>query len=86
LARTASSFWRVADVLERFLAQDCEVRVAEAKVMLEDGDCLNVRYLLSPNKSDFVPLVDLGDDEFVSATEVSFWERRVGVSIDKRGL
>jgi hypothetical protein len=38
---------------------------------------------VNPDSEAFVAIVDLGDDEFVSAGEVAYWERRLGVTIPK---
>lgn len=65
------------------MAKGCEVRVAEATILLDDGDCLNVRYLLNPVDNAFVPLIDLADDDRVSESEVAFWERRLGIMIGR---
>lgn len=53
---------------------------------LEDGDCLNVRYLVHEPTRVFVPLVDLEDDQWVSEDEVAFWERRLGLTIPRPSL
>jgi hypothetical protein len=83
LARRAGEFRRVGEALSAFIALGCELRVAEATVHLDDGDVLNVRYLLNPATGAFVPLVDLEDDEQVSAAEVRFWERRLGLTLPR---
>ncbi len=49
--------------------------------MFEDGDVLNVRYLLNPATGGFAALQDLADDERVSTEEVEFWERRLGIAV-----
>ena len=51
----------------------CELRDAEADVVSDQGDVLNARYLFNPDNGAFVPILDLGDDEFVSSGEVAFW-------------
>jgi hypothetical protein len=56
---------------------------AEADVVSDQGDILNARYLFNPDNGAFVPVLDLGDDEFVSSGEVAFWERRLGITIPK---
>jgi hypothetical protein len=84
VAKQASQFWRVGLVIEMFVKQGCELRVAEQAVQLEDGDCLNARYLLNPTSGAFVPLVDLTDEQQVSELEVAFWERRLGVAIPRK--
>jgi hypothetical protein len=61
----------------------CELRVAERDLVSDQGDVLNARYLFNPENSAFVPILDLGDEEFVSSGEVAFWERRLGVNIPK---
>jgi len=83
LAKQTSRFWRVAEVISLFVAQGCELRIAEPTVQLSDGDCLNVRYLLNSASGAFVPLVDLDDDDKVSDGEVVFWERRLGLRIPR---
>jgi hypothetical protein len=61
----------------------CELRTAEQSNVSPEGDVLNFRYLVNPDSGAFVAIVDLGDDEFVSAAEVAYWERRLGVTIPK---
>ena len=61
----------------------CELRTAERDVIAPEGDALNFRYLTNPETGAFVPIVDLGGEEFVSAGEVEYWERRLGVIIPK---
>jgi hypothetical protein len=80
-AKQVGSFWNVRDILAIFVQMGCELRVAEGTVYSEDGDCWNFRYLFNPANQSFVPIVDLSDDQFVSAGEVADWERRLGVTI-----
>jgi hypothetical protein len=61
----------------------CELRVAEGDLMSDAGDVVNFRYLFNPENGAFVPIVDLGDEEFVSRGEVEYWERRLDVIIPK---
>ena len=70
-------------VLSLFIQMGCELRVAESDVVSDQGDVLNARYLFNPDNGAFVPVLDLGDDEFVSSGEVAFWERRLGITIPK---
>jgi hypothetical protein len=44
---------------------------------------LNVRYLLNPDTGAFAAIVDLSDEDYVSAAEVGYWERRLGITIPK---
>lgn len=76
-------FWKVRSVISLFIQMGCELREAEEEVVSGDGDVLNYRYLVNPDTGAFVAIVDLGDDEFVSAIDVAFWERRLGVTIPK---
>jgi hypothetical protein len=73
----------VRSVLSLFIQMGCELRTAEESAVSPDGDVLNIRYLVNPDSGAFVAIVDLGDDEFVSAGEVAYWERRLGVTIPK---
>ena len=66
-----------------FIQMGCELRVAEGDVVSDGGEVLNFRYLFNPENKAFVAIVDLGDEEFVSAGEVEYWERRLGVTIPK---
>jgi hypothetical protein len=61
----------------------CELRVVEEDVVSDQGDVLNFRYLFNPDNGKFVPILDLGDDEFVSEGEVAYWERRLDITIPK---
>lgn len=61
----------------------CEIREAEAPVYLDDGDVFGFRYLVNLETTAFVPIVDLGDDQYVSEGEVADWERRLGIVIPK---
>ena len=85
MAGPLTRFWPVGQVLARFVALGCEVRIAEPTVRLADGDNFSVRYLLRPATGDFVPLVDLADDDRVSEVELAFWERRLGLTIQRPG-
>ena len=76
-------FWKVRSVIALFIQMGCELREADQEVVSDDGDVLNYRYLVNPDTNAFVAIVDLGDDEFVSAVDVAFWERRLGVTIPK---
>jgi hypothetical protein len=66
----------------------CELREADQEVVSDDRDIhiLNYRYLVNLDTNAFVAIVNLGDDEFVSAVDVAFWERRLGVTIPKPPL
>lgn len=81
MAQLAGQFWPVGDIVRKFVACGCTVREAEPTVMFEDGDCLNVRYLLNPKTGGFAAIQDLLDTDSVSRDEVEFWERRLGVSV-----
>lgn len=81
--RRLTTFWKVRSVLSLFIQMGCELRVAESDLVNQDGEVLNFRYLFNPDNGAFVAIVDLGDDEFVSAGEVEYWERRLGVGIPK---
>ncbi|HZZ32390.1 MAG TPA: hypothetical protein VFE10_10390 [Phenylobacterium sp.] len=83
MSKAATAFWPVGLILQLFQEAGCDLRVAEPTVTLEDGDCLNVRYLIRADTKSYVPLVDLTDDQFVSEPEVVFWERRLGVQISR---
>jgi hypothetical protein len=83
LSKVATPFWCVGAIIELFVAAGCTLREAEPTVLLEDGDCFNVRYLLHQPTKTFVALQDLTDDQYVSEAEVTFWERRLGVSISR---
>lgn len=83
MSKAATDFWLVGHIIELFKEAGCELRIAEPTVVLEDGDCINTRYLLRPDKKLFMPLVDLEDDQFISEAEVIFWERRLGVHIGR---
>jgi len=82
-AKRSGTFWKVRDVLALFVQMGCELRSAEADVVSDDGDFLNFRYLINNETGAAVPILDMGDDEYVSAGEVAFWERRLGVRIPK---
>jgi hypothetical protein len=82
-AKRLTPFWKVRSVISLFVQMGCEVRAVEGEVVAEDGDVLNFRYLVNPDTKAFVAIVDLGDEEFVSAVDVVFWERRLGVTIPK---
>jgi len=81
LAQQAARFWLVGDIIEKFVAHGCRLREAEPTVLFEDGDCLNVRYLLNPATAGFVAIQDILDTDSVSQDEVEFWERRLGLSV-----
>jgi hypothetical protein len=81
--RRLTTFWKVRSVLSLFIQMGCELRVAESDIVDQGGDVLNFRYLFNPDNGAFVPIVDLGDEEYVSAGEVEYWERRLGVTIPK---
>jgi hypothetical protein len=82
-ARRLTTFWKVRSVISLFIQMGCEIRVAEGDLVNDDGEVLNFWDLLNPENGAFVPIVDLGDDEFVSSGEVEYWERRLGVTIPK---
>ena len=81
--RRLTTFWKVRSVLALFIQMGCELRTVEEDAAAMEGDVRNVRYLLNPENGQFVAIVDLGDDEFVSAGEAAYWERRPGVEITK---
>ena len=81
MAAPTQGFWSVGVVLRAFRSAGCELRTAETTVRLEDGEIMNLRYLLAPGGERFVALVDLEDDELVSEGEVQFWERRLQVKL-----
>jgi hypothetical protein len=82
-AKRTGRFWEVKAILDLFVQMGCELRVAESDPRSDTGEISNLRYLFNPQSGNFVAIVDLGDDEFVSAGEVAFWERRLGVTIPK---
>jgi hypothetical protein len=86
VSKAATDFWPVGLIIQLFVEAGCELRVAEPTVVLEDGDCLNVRYLIKTSTKTYVPLVDLEDDQFVSESEVAFWERRLELTIGRPSL
>ena len=71
----------VGEIVGKFVERGCTLREAEPTILFEDGDVLNVRYLLNPATGGFAALQDLADDERVSTEEVEFWERRLGVAV-----
>lgn len=82
-AKRLNPFWKVREVLSLFIQMGCELRIAEHTIHCDDGDVFNFRYLFNPDNDAFVPIVDLADDQFVSAGEVADWERRLGVTTPK---
>jgi hypothetical protein len=78
-----TTFWKVRSVLSLFIQMGCDLRVAEGDGSSDEGDVLNFRYLYNPENQAFAPILDLGDDEYVSEGEVNTWERRLGVTIPK---
>lgn len=44
---------------------------------------MNVRYLVHAPTKNYVPIVDLEGDQFISETEAAFWERRLGMKIGR---
>ena len=83
ITKRSGTFWSVGEIVLLFQQRGCKINTAEGTVKTTDGDCFNVRYLLNPANKAFVPLVDLGDDQFISKHEVESWERRLGIEIPK---
>ena len=59
----------------------CELKRASTPVRVNDGDAFWPRYIISPDKTNFVTIEDLSDDELISQSEIEYWERRLGVEI-----
>jgi hypothetical protein len=83
ISRRSGAFWSVKEIISLFQQMGCEVNTAEGTIESMDGDCFNVRYLFNPSNQAFVPLMDLGDHQFVSKWEVESWERRLAIRIPK---
>ena len=82
-AKRSGTFYSVKKILETFVLMGAELRTAEPTVRDDEGDRWSVRYLLNRRTGRFVPIVDLEDDDFVSAGEVTDWERRIGITIPR---
>ncbi len=83
MAKQAQPFWLVGPVLESFKGFGCVVNVADPTVRMEDGDVINVRYLLHPPTKRYVPLVDLEDDFQIPEETLEHWERRLGITLPR---
>jgi hypothetical protein len=83
ISKQSGTFWNVREIVSLFQQMGCEVHTFEDTIKSMDGDCFNVRYLQNPVNRAFVPLVNLGDDEFISKWEVESWERRLAITIPK---
>jgi hypothetical protein len=83
LPKKIGTFRRVAEVISLFIGMGCKLHTTSTKIQLNDGEFFQVKYLLSPDGTNFVPIEDLNDDEFISEDEIEYWERRLGVSIPR---
>jgi hypothetical protein len=61
----------------------CEHVVVEPPTDDGYGSVFGFSYLINPNTSAAVPVLDLGETEYMSLYEVESWERRLGVTIPK---
>ena len=61
----------------------CEHNIAEPCTDDGYGSVFGFSYLVNPATRAFVPVLDFGDDEYMSSYEVESWERRLGVIIPK---
>jgi hypothetical protein len=61
----------------------CEHRIVEPCMDDGYGSVFGFSYLFNPETNAAVPVLDLGDDEYVPVDEVEGWERRLGVAIPK---
>ena len=90
MAQTVSPFRRVGDLIDAFLRLGCEVRHTSSVAYIDQrtGEpCDPIRFLHNPKTRGFVSLGDLEDEERVPPSEVSNWERRLGVgSVDNGAL
>lgn len=84
MAQISGNLRRVSEVISLFIGMGCELRTASSSVQLNDGESFTPRYLIAPDKSNFVQIDYLNDDEFIFESEIEYWERRLGVSIPKR--
>lgn len=83
MPKKLSSTRSVLEVISLFVGMGCELKSTGQKVEFEDGEFFLIRYLISPNKSAFVPLDFLDDSDFIFDEEIEYMERRLGVQIPK---
>jgi hypothetical protein len=83
LAVQANPFWNVRNIIALFVQMGCEHNIAEPCISDGEGSVFGFSYLVNRENNTFVPLQDLGDNEFVSSWEVESWERRLGIQIPK---
>lgn len=86
MAKRSATFWLVGDVVDLFVQMGCVHHTAEQIVESSDGDCFGLSYLINPENNNFVPILDLAPDQFISKFEVESWERRLGITIPKPPL
>jgi hypothetical protein len=61
----------------------CQHNVVEPCVDDGYGSVFGFSYLLNPETKAAVPIVDLGEDEYLSIYELESWERRLGIKIPR---
>jgi hypothetical protein len=83
LAKQANPFWNVRDIISLFIQMGCQHNVVEPCTDDGFGSVFGFSYLVNPETNAAVPILDLGEDEYLSSYEVESWERRLGVTIPK---
>jgi hypothetical protein len=81
LAQQASEFWNVRNIISIFVQMGCEHNIAEPCIDDGSGSVFGFSYLVNPETKAAVPILDFGDNEFVSSWEVESWARRLGIKI-----
>ena len=75
------NFMRVGDALSLFVQMGCELKELPQPLVLADGTNLRVRYLINPETTAFVEIVDIEDDERIAIDEIRYWERRLSIDV-----
>jgi len=83
LAKQANPFWKVRNIISLFVQMGCEYYTVEPFIDDGHGSVFGFSYLVNPATGAAVPILDLGDEEFVSSWEVESWERVLGIEIPK---
>jgi hypothetical protein len=83
VSKIAVPFYNTKVIINLFIDMGCVLTPENGVVECPDGDDFTVRELKSPETGGFTAIIDLDDNEFIPATEVDVWERRLGVVIPR---
>ncbi len=73
----------VRNIISLFVQMGCEHNIVEPCIDGGNGSVYGFSYLVNPANGAAVPILDLGENEYISIYEVESWERRLGITIPK---